>query len=327
MAINGMGRIGRTLFRLLYEKSSIGSLIAVNDIMPKDNLIYLLTHDSIRGSFRGKIISTPNGFDVDGHEIFYHHVSHPAELPWQKHGIQTVVEATGLFTHSSEASQHLSGGAGRVLLTTYSKDVPSAIWGVNHLETSHDTKIISPGDCTVNCIAPLIHLVQERFGIHSVHVNVIQAYTTRQQLLDGPYKGFRRGRAAAHAIVPFEVNIKPVLEDLFPILKNKIESLSTRVPVPCGALADVSFFLQKETTSEAVASVILNASRETLQKIISITSDPIVSSDILGDPHSGTVDGSLIRVTNGNHLKLLAWFDNEWGYVNRLLDWLRFLDT
>jgi glyceraldehyde 3-phosphate dehydrogenase len=322
LAINGMGRIGRTLFRLLFENGSIQNLIAVNDIMSKDNLIYLLKYDSIRGSLSGEISSTPHGFSVDGHEIFYHQEAALRSLPWHSHSIDTVIEATGLFTHSADAALHLSGGARRVLLTTYSKDIPSTIWGVNHQAIVQETKIISPGDCTINCIAPLIHLVQKNFGIHSVHINVIQAYTTRQQLLDTPYKGFRRGRAAGHSMVPFEVNITPVLENIFPSLKNIIESMSTRVPVPCGAMADVAFVLQNMTDAKAVNSIISKASEEELKNIVSVTFDPIVSSDIIGNSHSGTIDGSLTRVANGNHLKLFAWFDNEWGYANRLLDWL-----
>jgi glyceraldehyde 3-phosphate dehydrogenase len=317
-----MGRIGRTLFRLLHEKGSIQSLIAVNDIMPKDNLIYLLRYDSIRGNFRGEILPTTNGFRIGGHEIYYYQQAEISALPWQKHSIETVIEATGLFTHSTDASHHLVNGAKRVLLSTYSKDVLSTIWGVNDQDITDETKIISPGDCTINCVAPLIHLVQKNFGIHSVHINVIQAYTTRQQLLDGPYKGLRRGRAASHSIVPFEVNITPVLENIFPLLKNKIESLSTRVPIPCGALADVSFVLQKPTDSKAVNAMITEASQGDLRNITTITFDPIVSSDIVGNTHSSTIDGLLTRVTNGNHLKLFAWFDNEWGYANRLIDWL-----
>jgi len=215
LAINGMGRIGRTLFRLIYEKGSIQRVIAVNDIMPKDNLIYLLKYDSIRGSLSTEISSATNGFSIDGHEIYYYQQAEIKSLPWHKHSIETVVEATGLYTHSDDALLHLSNGAKRVLLTTYSKDVPSAILGVNDQNVTPETKIISPGDCTINCVAPLINLVQKNFGVHSVHINVIQAYTTRQQLLDGPYKGLRRGRTASHSIIPFEVNITPVLENIF----------------------------------------------------------------------------------------------------------------
>lgn len=321
LAINGMGRIGRTLFRLLHQKNALGNLVAMNDIMPKENLIYLLKYDSIRGTLQSTITATVNGFSVDGHEIYYSQQSDISQLPWTHLNIDIVVEATGLFTHSSEAALHLTHSK-RVLLSTYSKDIPSTIWGVNQQEVDQTTKIISPGDCTINCVAPLIQVIQQKWGIRSLHINVIQGYTTRQELLDAPFKGLRRGRAAGHSIIPFEVNIKPVLETIFPTLHSRIESMSTRVPVPCGALSDISFFLEEKTDAAAVNAAFEKASKEELKNTTIITFDPIVSADILANPHSGVIDGSLTRVTDGQHLKLLAWFDNEWGYVNRLWNWL-----
>lgn len=326
LAINGMGRIGRTLFRVLIQKNSIQNLVAVNDVMPKENLIYLLKYDSIRGPLSKEIQSTENGFSIEGHEIHYSQQSNITQLPWKEHAIDIVVEATGLFTHSNEAALHISSGAKRVLLSTYSKDIPSTIWGVNHQDVNSDTKTISPGDCTINCVAPLINVIQNNWGVHSLHINVIQGYTTRQELIDAPYKGLRRGRAAGHSIIPFEVNIKPVLETIFPSLQRKIESMSTRVPIPCGALADISFFLQKATDTKTVNSIFEKNAAAELKNIVSITFDPIVSADILGNPHSSVIDGSLTKVANGNHLKLMAWFDNEWGYANRLVDWLIFFN-
>ncbi len=163
--------------------------------------------------------------------------------------------------------------------------------------------------------------MRENFGVDSVHVNVIQGYTTRQELIDKPYKGLRRGRAAAHSIIPFEVNIKPVLENIFPFLQNRIETMSTRVPVPCGAIADISMVLKKFTDGGAVNSLIQNVSQGALSGIVNITFEPIVSMDILNNTHSSTIDGQLTKVTD-RHLRLMAWFDNEWGYVNRLLDWM-----
>jgi glyceraldehyde 3-phosphate dehydrogenase len=320
LAINGMGRIGRTLFRVLHQKKKLQNLVAVNDVMPKENLIYLLKYDSIRGILSGEIASTDKGFIVDGHEIIYCQQPDISQLPWQELIVNTVVEATGLFTHSSEASIHLVAGAKRVLLTTYSKDIPSTIWGVN--EKGGETKVISPGDCTINCVAPIIKTVIESWGIKSIHINVIQGYTTRQELIDAPYKGLRRGRAAGHSIIPFEVNIKPVLENVFPELNGKVESMSTRVPIPCGALADLSIYLCKPTDAATVNSIFDKAARQELKGITEITFEPIVSSDILGNPHSGIIDGALTRVTDGCHLKVMAWFDNEWGYSNRLADWI-----
>ncbi len=323
LAINGMGRIGRTLFRLIYQKGFIKNLIALNDIISKENLIYLLKYDSIRVTFPPEIISTPKGISIDGHEILYYQQAEIKSHAWKKLAIDTVVEATGLFTHSSDVIHHLNGGAKKVLITTFSKDIPTTVIGFNQ-EKSDGSPIVSPGDCTINCTAPLIHLIQENFGIESVHINVIQAYTTRQELLDKPYKGLRRGRAAAHSIIPFEVNIKPVLENIFPELLNRIESMSTRVPVPCGAMADISFVMKKPNDAKAINTLIEEASKNKMQNIIAITFDPIVSTDILNSTYSSTIDGLLTKVTD-KHLRLIAWFDNEWGYSNRLFDWLVFL--
>lgn len=326
LAINGMGRIGRNLFRVLLQKNALQNLIAVNDIMPKENLIYLLKYDSIRGNLSHDIRSTDRGFLVNEHEVHYFQESNIAQLPWQTYSIDTVVEATGLFTHSSEASLHLSCGAKRVLLSTYSKDINSCIWGVNHKNINSQTKLISPGDCTINCVAPILETIRQTWGIQSAHINMIQGYTTRQELLDGPYKGFRRGRAAANAIIPFEVNIKLVLENIFPELNGKIESMSTRVPVPCGALADISIVTENPAHFAEVNSLFENASQKNLKNIVAITYDPIVSSDVINNPHSGIIDGSLTRVTNERHFRLMVWFDNEWGYSNRLFDWITFLN-
>lgn len=318
-AINGMGRIGRTLFRVLHQRGLLKQLIAVNDLMPKENLIYLLKYDSIHGTFPNEIQATTNGFSIDGHEISYTQQSEISELKWQPLHIDVAIEATGLFTHSTEMQQHRAVGAKKVLLTTYSKDLPATIWSVNDQSTS---ALVSPGDCTINCVAPLLHIIEQAIGIESVHINVIQGYTTRQQLIDAPYKGLRRGRAAAHSIIPFEVNIRPVLETIFPALSGKIETMSTRVPIPCGALADISLVLKNNLNATSLNDLIQQKAKAEMKNTVDITFDPIVSSDVLSNPHSSLVDGTLTKITNGTHAKLLAWFDNEWGYANRLADWL-----
>lgn len=317
-----MGRIGRTLFRLLLQKNELQRMVAVNDIMPKENLIYLLKYDSIRGPLDASVILTENGFRVNDHEIFFSSESEIEKVNWKDRNIHTIVEATGLFTLHSDASRHFVHNSKQVLLTTFSKDVPVTVWGVNHLLKTNPN-IISPGDCTINCVAPIIKTIQTDFNIQSLHVNVIQGYTTRQELIDSPYKGLRRGRAAAHSIIPFEVNITSILESIFPSITDKIQSMSTRVPVACGAFAELSMVLNETTSAKQINSIFESASEKDLKGITDITYDPIVSSDILNNSHSGVIDGLLTRVTNGSHVRLLAWFDNEWGYCNRLLDWLK----
>lgn len=319
IAINGMGRIGRTLLRLFVQRGELGRIIAINDIMPKENLLYLLRYDSIRGPLNLSLEATDNGITVDGHEIFYSTEVNPAALPWEKQRVQTVVEATGLFTTQAEATAHLKSGAQMVLLTTFSRDVPLTVWGVNHQGLSA-ADIIAPGDCTLNCVAPIVNQLQSHWGIESLHINVIQGYTTRQELIDGPHKAMRRGRAAAHSIIPFEVHIAGPLESLFTSLEGKVRAMSTRVPVACGALAELSVILTRDAERGEIHSALSG-----LPDIIAVTNDPIVSSDILCDTHSATIDGLLTQVTQKRHLRLMAWFDNEWGFVNRLADWLQII--
>lgn len=326
MAINGMGRIGRGLFRLMLEKNLLKHLVVVSDVMSKENLMYLLQYDSIRGPLPFEMTATPNGFQIGEHEVYFENVEH-SPVSWRKHSVDLVVEATGLFTHSGEAAIHLENGAQKVLLTTYAKDIASCVWGVNHYNWNVSSTIVSPGDCTINAVAPVLATIQNSLGIDSVHVNVIQAYTTRQELLDKPYKGLRRGRAAAHAIIPFDVNIAPVLENLFPALTGRIETMSTRVPIPCGAFAELSCVVKNKATADEVNALLKSATSGVLSGITSITFDPIVSADIIGNAHSGVVDGLLTRVTNDRHLRMMIWFDNEWGYTNRLLDWIHHLST
>jgi glyceraldehyde 3-phosphate dehydrogenase len=309
---------------VLAERGELDRVTAVNDIMAKENLLYLLRYDSIRGPLNFSLEPTARGFALDGHEIHYSMQADPAALPWEQHGVQTVVEATGLFTGKTEASAHLQSGAKKVLLTTFSKDIQPAIWGVNHKDNPATT-VIAPGDCTLNCVAPIINLLQSQWGIESLHINVIQGYTTRQELIDGPYKGLRRGRAAAQSIIPFEVLIAASLEKLFPDLSGNIETMSTRVPVACGAMAELSVILAKDSDSEEVGAHFRKATENELRGVTALTTDPIVSTDIIDNPHSATIDSLLTRVTQKRHLRLLAWFDNEWGFSNRLADWLRVL--
>ena len=320
LAINGMGRIGRCLFRLLYQQGRLNEIVAIADLMSKENLIYLLKYDSIRGAFPTSIEASEAGILIDGHQIYYNHGD---QLPiWSDMGVDVVIEATGHFTTIERASEHLRSGAKKVLLTTFSFDIPVFVWGVNRPGTKLSEGLISPGDCTINSVAPVLQTIHDEFLVQSVHINVIQGYTTRQELLDKPYKGFRRGRAAAHAIIPFEVNITPILEHIFPDLQNRIESMSTRVPLPCGAFAQVSIVTQKPCSKELVNKIFERKAQGSLQGVTTITYDPIVSADIIGNSNSGVIDGLLTEVTNKHHVRLAVWFDNEWGYVNRLLDWI-----
>jgi glyceraldehyde 3-phosphate dehydrogenase len=321
IAINGMGRIGRLLFRKLIDHPQI-EIVAVNDIMDPNNLAYLIQYDSVYGKFEHSVSYNQNLFS-DGKQVKCFTEPDPLQLPWKYLNIDVVLECTGRFTSKELASQHLSAGAKKVLLsTTGSNDIPLMIFGHNHPPTN-ETDIVSPGGCMTNCSTHLIYLMNS-IGIESVHINVMHSYTSRQELVDAPHKDFRRGRAAAESIIPVPVDLARSLEKLFPPLENKIAAVTTRIPVANGALADFTFQLKDEITKEQVNKIFKEAAAGEYKGIIEYTEEPIVSLDIKGNTHSAIVDGSLTSVV-GRQIKVFAFFDNEYGYTSRMIDWLVYL--
>jgi len=321
IAINGMGRIGRLLFRRLVNHSEI-EIVAANDIMDLQNLAYLLQYDSVYGKFE-----LPVRFNqklvVGDKEIHCFSEPDPLKLPWRHLNVDVVLECTGGFTTIQGASKHLNAGAKKVLLsTTGSNDIPLMIYGHNQQRPANDIDIISPGGCMTNCSTHLIYLVNS-IGIESVHINVIHSYTSRQELVDAPHKDFRRGRSAAESIIPVPVDLDVSLERLFPPLKNKIAAVTTRVPVANGALADFTFQLNEEITREQINTLFKEAALKEYKGIIEYTEDPIVSLDIKSNAHSAIVDGSLTSVV-AKQVKVIAFFDNEFGYTSRIIDWLNY---
>lgn len=319
IAINGMGRIGRLLFRKLIDHPQI-EIVAVNDIMNANNLAYLLQYDSIYGKF-DHAVSFNQKLIVDGRKIDCFTEPNPLKLPWNELNVDVVLECTGRFTSKQLASQHLSAGAKKVLLsTTGSNDIPLMIFGHNQQPLSNEIDIVSPGGCMTNCSTHLIYLMNA-IGIESVHINVMHSYTSRQELVDAPHKDFRRGRAAAESIIPVPVDLAHSLEKLFTPLENKIAAVTTRIPVANGALADFTFQLNDEVSKEQVNAIFKEAAAGEYTKILEYTEEPIVSLDIKGNTHSAIIDGSLTSVV-GRQVKLFAFFDNEYGYTSRMVDWL-----
>lgn len=321
IAINGMGRIGRLLFRRLINHPEI-QIVAVNDIMDPDNLSYLLQYDSVYGKFEFPVLHAQQKLVVDYRiEVSCFTEPDPLQLPWKTLQPDVVLECTGRFTSKDLASQHLTSGAKKVLLsTTGSDDVPLMIFGHNQQPLTNDINIVSPGGCMTNCSTHLIYLVNA-IGIESVHINVMHSYTSRQELVDAPHKDFRRGRAAAESIIPVPVDLAHSLEKMFPPLENKIASITTRIPVANGALADFTFQLKDEVTKEQVNALFKEAAAGEYKDVIDYTEEPIVSLDIKGNTHSAIVDGSLTSVV-GRQVKVFAFFDNEYGYTSRMIDWL-----
>ncbi|MDB5252281.1 MAG: type glyceraldehyde-3-phosphate dehydrogenase [Flaviaesturariibacter sp.] len=319
VAINGMGRIGRLLFRRLVAHPDI-EIVGVNDLMNGANLAYLLKYDSVYGPAPFTIEWTTE-IVANGAHIPYTQLADPRALPWAALGVDIVLECTGAFTSPDKAGFHLQAGAKRVLLsTTGTAGIPLLIYGYNHHLLTADTPVVSPGGCMTNCATTVLSVLGG-IGIDSVQVHVIHSYSSRQELVDGPHAEFRRGRAAAESIIPVPVDLALSLERLFPHLSNRIATVTTRVPVANGALADFSFVMKDEVSVDEINARLRQAAATTHRGILSYTEDAIVSLDIKGDPHAAIVDGSLTSVV-GKQVKVFSFFDNEYGYTTRMIDWI-----
>ena len=323
IAINGMGRIGRLLFRRLIEDKFI-EVVAVNDIMPKENVAYLIKHDSVYGTFEPVLTQTENKFFVNEKEIVALQIEDPLQLPWNDMAIDLVIECSGRFSNKDGSSKHLKAGAKKVLLsTTGADDVPLMVYGFNHNEALSQLDILSPGGCMTNCTTHVLNILK-RFEIQSAHIDIIHSYTSRQELVDAPHSQFRRGRAAAESIIPVDIDLFQSLNRLFPDLKNKIGTSSTRIPVANGAMANFYFQLSSEVTAREINELFKKASNAELNTIVEYTEEQIVSIDIKGNTHSCIIDGTQ-TASIGNHLRLVAWFDNEYGFTSRMIDWMNYL--
>lgn len=309
------------MFRRLVGHASL-ELVAINDIMPPDNLAYLLKYDSVYGTFPHAIsLQDDDTLVVDGQPITILQEPDPIKLPWKALKVDIVLECSGRFTTRAGASAHIATGARKVLLsTTGSSEIPLMIYGFNQHLLTPETDIISPGGCMTNCSTHILYLLNA-IGIESAHINVLHSYTSRQGIVDGPHKQFRRGRAAAESIIPVEIDLAQSLQGLFPLLQQRIATVSTRVPVANGALADFTIQLKHPTTAHEINQLFRKAAAGEYKDIIDYTEEQLVSLDIKGNTHSCIVDGTLTSVV-GNHVKIIAWFDNEYGYTSRMLDWL-----
>lgn len=321
LAINGMGRIGRLLFRRLINHETI-KVVAVNDVMDTANLAYLLKYDSVYGAWPGAPVLEDNELVTDGKQVMAFSEQDPLKLPWKQLDVDVVLECTGRFTARSAALAHIEAGARRVLLsTTGSADTPLLIYGFNQHALAKNELVISPGGCMTNCSTHILYILNA-IGIESAHINVLHSYTSRQELVDAPHRHLRRGRAAAESIIPVEIDLVQSLERLLPALQGKMATVSTRVPVANGALADFTVVLKQETSVEEINRLFRKSAEGDYKGIISYTEDPLVSTDIRGNTHSCIIDGQLTSVVN-KHVKLFAWFDNEYGFTTRMIDLLQ----
>ena len=321
VGINGFGRIGRNFFRALLEQKADLDVVAVNDLTDNKTLAHLLKYDSLLGRFPGEVSYDEAGIIVDGKHIKVLAERNPGDLPWGDLGVEVVVESTGLFTDGTKAKAHIDGGAKKVVISAPAKNVDGTfVIGVNDGDyDSAKHNIISNASCTTNCLAPLAKVLNDEFGIERGIMTTVHSYTGDQRLLDAPHKDLRRARAAALNMIPTKTGAAQAVALVIPELKGKFDGLAVRVPTPTGSLTDLTFQASKEVTVEAVQAAVKKAAEGELKGILEYTEDPIVSTDIQGDPHSSIFDATETKVI-GNLVKVLSWYDNEWGYSNRLVD-------
>jgi glyceraldehyde 3-phosphate dehydrogenase len=327
VGINGFGRIGRLVFRVMAEKPEKFDVVAINDMFDADMLGYMLKYDSSQGRFPGKVVAKQGALVVNGKEIPILSEKDPSKLPWGKLGADVVIESTGRFTSKAAEGKpgydsHIAAGAKRVLLSAPAKDKPDAtiVLGVNDNLLTAAMKTISNASCTTNSLAPVCKVLHEKFGIVKGLMTTIHAYTNDQAILDMPYKDKRRGRAAAVNIVPSSTGAAKALGEVIPSLKGKLHGYALRVPVPTGSITDLTFMSAKKTSIEEINEAVREAAEGPMKGIIEYVTDPIVSSDIVGNPHSSIFDSTNTIVLDNDMVKVTMWYDNEWGYSNRTAD-------
>ena len=322
VAINGFGRIGRNAFKIAFERSDL-EVVAINDVTETKTLAYLLKHDSNYGTYEHKVSSDETHLLVDDKKIQVTAEKDPTQLPWSKLEIDVVIESTGHFTKSEDASMHLKAGAKKVVISapTKSADVETLVIGANEDRLEGAGDIISTASCTTNSVAAIMAIMDEAFGVEKAMLTTIHSYTASQALQDGPAKEIRETRSAAENIVPSTTGAAIAVTLALPQLKDKFDGLSIRVPSPVVSLSDVTMVLKKNTTKEDINTVFKKAVKEPyFQGILDVSEEPLVSKDYLGNSHSGVVDLLLTNVVAGNLAKVVVWYDNEWGYSNRLVE-------
>ena len=315
VGINGFGRIGRNFFRAALKQGADFEVVAVNDLTDTKTLAHLLKYDSILGRFDGEVSFTEDSLIVNGKEIKVLAQRNPADLPWGELGVEVVVESTGFFTDGEKAKAHIEAGAKKVVISAPAKNVDGTfVMGVNDGDYTNDLNIVSNASCTTNCLAPLAKVLHENFGIERGIMTTIHSYTGDQRVLDAPHKDLRRARAAALNMIPTKTGAAQAVALVLPELKGKFDGLAVRVPTPTGSLTDLTFQAEKEVSVELVKA----AAEGELKGVLEYTEDPIVSHDIVGNPHTSIFDATETKVI-GNLVKVLSWYDNEWGYSNALV--------
>lgn len=330
IAINGFGRIGRLALRIALQRPASLQVVAINDLVPADNLAYLFKHDTVHGRYPKSVTAEENALIIDGHRIAVSAEKDPSQLPWKKHGVDYVIESTGRFTKLEDSRKHLVAGAKRVLITAPGKDaVPTFVMGVNHTQydPSKDT-VLCNASCTTNCLAPLCKVLLENFGIEEGLMTTVHSLTASQPTVDGPsHKDWRGGRAAGYNIIPSSTGAAKAVTLCLPELKGKLTGMAFRVPTPDVSVVDLTVRLSKKTSYEEISNAMVEASQGSLKGILATTDEEVVSSDFIGSHYSCIYDKLAGIALNPSFYKIIAWYDNEMGYSHRVVDLLEYMAT
>ena len=319
VAINGFGRIGRISFRAILQKSNI-EVVAINDLTDVKTLAHLLKYDSVHGGLGTNVSVRENVIEAGGHSMQVFAERDPANLPWKSLNIDVVIESTGFFLDKESAGKHLQAGAKKVIISAPAKgDVETIVLGVNDEILKNNSDILSNASCTTNCAAPMVKILDDAFGVESGLLTTIHAYTGDQRLVDAPHSDLRRSRSAALSIIPTSTGAAKAIALILPHLKGKLDGLAMRVPVPAGSMTDLTIQLKTEASLEQINAAFKKAAETTMKGILEYTEDPIVSADIVGNPHSCILDAGLTMVM-GHTVKVVGWYDNETGYSSRIAD-------
>jgi glyceraldehyde 3-phosphate dehydrogenase len=321
VGINGFGRIGRNFLRAARRRGAHIDVVAVNDLTDASTLAHLLKYDSVHGVWPGEVAATGDGISIDGEAFKVFSERDPAALPWRDLGVDVVIESTGHFTDRPGASKHLAAGAKKVVISAPAKDPDlTVVVGVNDSEyDSSKHHILSNASCTTNCLAPVAKVLLDNFGIEQAFMTTVHAYTNDQMILDLPHKDLRRARAAAMSIIPTSTGAARAIALVLPELKGKMDGIAMRVPVPDGSVVDLVATLGRSVSVEEVNAAVQAAAAGPLAGVLQYTEDPVVSTDIIGNPHSSVFDAQLTMAL-GNQVKIVSWYDNEWGFSNRMVD-------
>jgi glyceraldehyde 3-phosphate dehydrogenase len=323
VGINGFGRIGRSVFRIIDARDDI-EVVAVNDLFDIEQLAYLLKYDTVMGVFPKDVSTDRDTIYVDGAKIALLAHRDPASIPWRAHGVELVIESTGVFSDRATIAKHLEAGAQKVILTVPAKDDVDAtiVMGVNDEQLQSTHRLVSNASCTTNCLAPIAKILDQAFGLEEGFVTTVHAYTNDQRLADVPHEDFRRSRAAGVNIIPTTTGAARAVGKVLPHLQGKLDGLAMRVPVPDGSIVDLVCRLRTKPSRPDVNAAVREAASGPLQRIVEYSEVPLVSSDIIGNPHSSIFDALSTSATGDGYIRVVSWYDNEWGYSNRVVDLL-----